>query len=83
MTDESTQESSGDPSSAKDGSRPASKTPLFEANHASRYQRQTLINQIQERTKRSLICYVSGIECIIDENDTMPFPASVHTARSG
>ena len=61
-------------------SRPAqaTKTPLFEANHADRYQRQTLINQIQDRTKRSLVCYVSGSRCVIDEDDTMPFVDLLH-----
>ena len=54
------------------------KTPLFEANHAERYQRQTLINQIQDGTNRSLICYVSGRRCMIDENDTMPFVDLLH-----
>ena len=63
------------------GSSSASKTPLFEANHADRYQRQTLLKQIQEHTKRSLICYVSGIECVIDENDTMPFIDLLHKAE--
>ena len=54
------------------------KTPLFEANHADRYQRQTLINQIQDHTHRSLICYVSGSRCVIDDNDTMPFVDLLH-----
>ena len=62
------------------GSPNASKTPLFEVNHADHYQRQTLIKQIQEHTKRSLICYVSGIRCVIDENDTMPFVDLLHKA---
>ena len=39
-----------------DSSTPqATKTPLFQANHAGRYQRQTLIKQIQHRTRRILI----------------------------
>ena len=64
---------------APEGSSPnASKTPLYEANHADRYQRQTLIKQIQDHTESSLICYVSGIECVVDENDTMPFVDLLH-----
>ena len=72
--------SSDVPGIPESGSPNASKTPLFEANHADHYQRQTLIKQIQEHTKRSLICYVSGIRCVIDENDTMPFVDLLHKA---
>ena len=54
------------------------KTPLFEANHADRYQRQRLITQIQGRTRHSLVCYVSGSRCAIDEDDTMPFVDLLH-----
>ena len=56
----------------------ATKTPLFEANHADRYQRQTLVNQIQGRTGRLLICYVSGSASVIDRDDTMPFVDLLH-----
>ena len=62
------------------GQPPATKTPLFQANHADRYQRQILIKQIQNRTKRTLICYVSGSRCVIDENDTMPLVDLLHRA---
>ena len=55
-----------------------SKTPLFEANHADRYQRRALIREIQQRTGRSLVCYVSGSRCRIDRNDTMPFVDLLH-----
>ena len=79
MTEQSTPANSGDSSPAPE-SRPrqAPKTPLFEANHADRYQRQTLISQIQDRIKRSLICYLSGSRCVIDESDTMPFVDLLH-----
>ena len=81
MTQQKIEASSSDvPPIPESGSSNASKTPLFEANHADRYQRQTLIKQIQEHTKRSLICYVSGIRCVIDENDTMPFVDLLHKA---
>ena len=49
------------------------RTPLFEANSAARYQRQEIVKQIQVRTGRRLICYVSGRACRIDEDDAMPF----------
>lgn len=54
------------------------RTPLFEANSADRYQRQAIIKQIQDRTDRSLICYVSGLDCAIDEDDTLPFVDLLH-----
>ncbi len=50
-----------------------SKTPLFQAIHAARYQRQALINKIQERTGRKLICYVAGSEAPITREDTIGF----------
>ena len=60
----------------------ATKTPLYQANHAERYQRQALINQIQDRTGRRLICYVGGYNCPIDEKDTMPFVDLLHNVPS-
>lgn len=57
---------------------PATKTPLFQAIHASRYQRQALIRSIQERYGQRLICYVSGINCSIDRDDIVPFVDVLH-----
>ena len=51
---------------------------MFEANGAERYQRQTLIKQIQARSKPWLICYVSGNDCVIDADDAMPFVDLLH-----
>ena len=56
----------------------AAKTPLFRASHAARYQRQALIKQLQTRTGRTLICYVSGRDCAIDRDDTVPFVDLLH-----
>ena len=79
MAEPSTPDNKGDVSPEPASGRPQTgKTPLFEANHADRYQRQGVINQIQARTGRSLICYVSGSRCVIDENDTMPFVDLLH-----
>ena len=66
-------------------SRPAqtTKTPLFEANNAARYQRRALINEIQDHTERSLVCYVSGNERWIDEDDPMAFVDLLHNAPPG
>ena len=66
MTDQSGPVNSGDLAPDPDVRAPhATKTPLFEANHAARYQRQTLISELQSKTTRSLICYVSGSQCLI------------------
>ena len=56
----------------------ATKTPLFQAANAARYQRQALIKQIQDRTDRLLLCYVSGNECVLDRDDTVPFVDLLH-----
>ena len=61
----------------------ATKTPLFQAISADRYQRQAIINQIQDRTARQLICYVSGSKCLIDMDDTMPFVDLLHKVPPG
>ena len=78
MAAQSTSSSSDHSPRPESGQFQTTKTPLFEANHADRYQRQTLINQIQGGTKRALICYVSGNRCMIDEDDTMPFVDLLH-----
>jgi ATP-dependent protease ClpP protease subunit len=56
----------------------SNKTPLFQAIHAARYQRQAIIKKIQERSERRLICYVSGGGCAIDRDDTVPFVDLLH-----
>lgn len=61
---------------------PPTKTPLFQAIHASRYQRQAIIERIQRRTGRRLICYVSGVGCLIDRDDTVPFVDLLHNIPS-
>ena len=54
------------------------KTPMYEAVHAQRYQRQAMIREIEARTDRSLICYVSGRAAIIDRDDTVGFMEMLH-----
>ena len=58
-------------------SRPT-RTPLYQANSAERYNRQSIIKHIQDRTKRSLICYVSGDKCVVEPEDTVPFVDLLH-----
>jgi|SRR5882672_2596424 len=58
-----------------------SKTPLFQAMHAARYQRQQLIKQIQDRWGRRLICYVSGRAVGIDRDDSVGFADLLYNVR--
>lgn len=60
-----------------------SKTPMFQASHAQRYQRQTLIRAITANTGRPLICYVSGISTGIERDDTMFVVDLLHHIQSG
>lgn len=62
--------------------RPPSKTPTFQAMHAARYKRQELINSIQDRTGRKLICYVAGHQAEICRDDTMFLVDLLHNVPS-
>jgi hypothetical protein len=62
-------------------SAPPLKTPLFQTMNAARYQRQSLIRQIQERTGRPLICYVAGIAASVNRDDTLGFVDLLHNLR--
>jgi Serine dehydrogenase proteinase len=57
------------------------KTPLFQAMNALRYQRQKTIAAIQERSERRLICYVAGREAPIDRDDTVGFVDLLHNVE--
>ena len=59
------------------------KTPLFQAIHAQRYQRQAIAQRIESRSRRRLICYVSGKGCVIDRDDTIPFVDLLHNIPAG
>ena len=70
-------------SSAIDSALPApTKTPLFQAIHALRYQRQAIIREIEKHTGRKLICYVSGPSCAIDRDDTLSFVDLLHNLQT-
>lgn len=71
-----------DPAPESAHSQPT-KTPLFKANHAERYLRQTLIHEIQEQTGHRLLCYVGGSHCPITEKDTRPFVDLLHNVPTG
>jgi ClpP class serine protease len=55
-----------------------SKTPLFQAMHAERYKRQSLIKCIEQERGRQLICYVTGIAAQITRDDTLGFADLLH-----
>lgn len=58
------------------------RTPLYQANAADRYHRQELIKQVQDRTGRTLLCYVSGSKCSIDDEDIVPFVDLLHNVSA-
>src|SRR5947209_7590466 len=60
-----------------------SKTPLFTASNAGRYQRQELIGAIEAKTGRTLLCFVSGTEAQIGRDDTVGFVDLLHNLRPG
>lgn len=62
---------------------PPTKTPLYQAHNAPRYQRQATIKLIQENTGRQLICYVAGNQANLDRDDTIGFVDLLHNIRAG
>ncbi len=61
---------------------PFTKTPTFAAFHAARYQRQSLVRQIQDMTGRTLICYVDTSDEGISRDDTLGFADLLHNVGS-
>lgn len=63
-------------------SPPPTKTPMYEAINAVRYQRQLLIRDIQEETGNRLICYVGGGGAPITRDDTIGIVELLHNATT-
>lgn len=59
------------------------KTPMFEATHALRYARQTLIKETEKRCGCALICYVAGRAAPIESDDTIGFVDLLHNVERG
>jgi hypothetical protein len=59
------------------------RTPMFEAIHAGRYLRRSLIERIEDVTGRRLLCYVSGPAASIDRDDTIGFVEMLHPVPDG
>jgi hypothetical protein len=62
---------------------PVSKTPLFQAINAARYQRQALIREIQGLEGPKLICYVAGIDAPVDREDVLGIVDLLHNIPPG
>lgn len=58
------------------------KSPMFTAIHAARYQRQTLISEI-ERNQPTLLCYVAGLKAPVDRSDVLGFVDMLHNVKPG
>jgi hypothetical protein len=58
--------------------RPLTKTPMYTAMNAGRYQRQEIIKQMNAAAHTNLICYVSSLETEIDRNDVIGFVEMLH-----
>ncbi len=54
------------------------KTPMYSAINASRYQRQDLIKRINAKEGTHLICYVGNLDAEIDRNDIIGFNEMLH-----
>jgi Serine dehydrogenase proteinase len=61
----------------------SSTTPLLEAAQALRYQRQSLIEQLDRREGTSLLCFMVGEEREIDRDDTLGFVDLLHNLSPG
>ncbi|HEV2603440.1 MAG TPA: hypothetical protein VGU24_07265 [Microvirga sp.] len=62
--------------------RAIEKTPMFTAMAAARYQRQTLIRDI-EASQPKLLCYVAGNKAPVDRIDTLGFVDMLHNIMPG
>ena len=59
------------------------RTPLFVAYNSARYHRQDLIRNIQNQSQSHLICYVSGAQCMIAQDDVIQFGDLLHNIPDG
>ena len=62
---------------------PYSKTPMFAAVHAIRYQRQQLIREIQDERRTALLCYVGGLGTSVGREDAVFFGDLLHNVPRG
>lgn len=62
--------------------RAIEKTPMFTAMNAARYQRQSLIREIEVNNPK-LLCYVAGNKAPVDRADTLGFVDMLHNVTPG
>lgn len=62
--------------------RAIEKTPMFTAMNAARYQRQSLIREIEVNNPQ-LLCYVAGNKAPVDRADTLGFVDMLHNVTPG
>ncbi|MDE3111179.1 MAG: hypothetical protein KGL02_14745, partial [Acidobacteriota bacterium] len=65
-------------SSPSDVPLPPTRTPMYQAMNAARYQRQLLIKEINKGNGRRLICFVCGPGAKINRDDTLGFVELLH-----
>ncbi len=63
--------------------RSMSKTPLFTASNAARYQRQEMIRELERLNGRTLLSFISGRSAEIDRDDTAGFVDLLHNIHAG
>lgn len=71
-----------EPQSIAPPPRAIEKTPMFTAMNAARYQRQTLIKDIETEHPK-LLCYVAGNKAQVDRIDTLGFVDMLHNVNPG
>ena len=72
-----TEQGGAQSSQGEEATPPPRKTPVYQAMHAARYQRQTLIRSIQNRTRTRLLCYISG-KAPVTRDDTLGIVELLH-----
>ena len=60
-----------------------SKTPMYLAIHAPRFQRQRLIRELDQQTGRTLLCYICGENAEINRDDTLGIVELLHNVQPG
>ena len=58
------------------------RTPMYVTKHSSRYQRQDLIRTIENKTGRTLLCFIAGNQCRINRDDVVGFVELLYKVSS-
>jgi len=76
-------ENQGDASKPEPPKRSPSKTPMYTAMRALRYHRQMLIRDLEVKTNRKLLSYVSGITAQVGRDDIAGFVDMLFNVNQG